>query len=64
MILCAASPEIVYVGTSDSERFMASDAKSGRVRFNYGAKAHVFSPAVDHGVLYFGSMDGNAYALS
>ena len=36
---------IVYVGTSDSARFMALDAKTGRLRFNFDAKAYIFSSA-------------------
>ena len=35
----------VYVGTSDSARFMALDARSGRLKFNFDAKAYVFSSA-------------------
>jgi outer membrane protein assembly factor BamB len=34
---------MVYVGTSDSSRIMALDAKTGRLRFNFDAKAYVFS---------------------
>ena len=34
---------LVYVGTSDSARLMALDAKTGRLRFNFDAKAYMFS---------------------
>ena len=36
---------MVYVGTSDSSRFMALDAKTGRLSFNFDAKAYIFSSA-------------------
>src|SRR3989442_14393149 len=32
-------------GTSDSSRFMALDAKTGRLRWNFAAKAYMFSSA-------------------
>jgi outer membrane protein assembly factor BamB len=55
---------VVYVGTSDSSRFMALDAKSGRLRFNFDAKAYVFSSAALAGdLLYFGGHNGKLYAV-
>lgn len=55
---------LVYVGTSDSSRFMALDAKTGRLRFNFDAKAYVFSSAALAGdMAYFGSHNGKLYAL-
>ena len=54
----------VYVGTSDSARFMALEAKTGRLRFNFDAKAYVFSSAAIAGdLVYFGSHNGKLYAL-
>jgi len=54
----------VYVGTSDSSRFMALDAKTGRLRFNYDARAYVFSSAALAGdLLYFGSHNGRLRAI-
>ena len=47
---------MVYVGTSDSARFLGLDAKSGRLRFNVDAKAYIFSSAALAGdIAYFGS---------
>ena len=55
---------MVYVGTSDSARFMALDAKSGRLRFNFDAKAYIFSSAALAGSqVYVGSHNGRLYAL-
>ena len=55
---------IVYVGTSDTSRLMAIDAKSGRLRFNFDAKGFVFSSAaLAGGRVYFGSHNGRFYAL-
>lgn len=54
----------VYVGTSDTARFMALDARSGRLLWNFDAKAYIFSsPAYAGGYLYFGSHNGKLYAL-
>ena len=51
-------------GTSDSSRFMALDAKSWRSKWNFDAKAYVFSSAALAGVLaYFGSHNGRLYAV-
>jgi eukaryotic-like serine/threonine-protein kinase len=55
---------VVYVGTSDSARFMALDAKTGRLRFNFDAKAYVFSSAALAGDLaYVGDHNGRLYAV-
>jgi len=55
---------VVYVGTSDSSRFMALDAKTGRLRFNFDAKAYIFSSAAIAGdQAYFGSHNGKLYAV-
>src|SRR4029078_2931485 len=56
---------MVYAATSDSSRFMALDAKTGRLRFNFDAKAYVFSsPALAGGLAYFGSHNGRLDALA
>lgn len=55
---------VVYVGTSDSARFMALDAKTGRLRFNFDAKAYMFSSAALAGDLaYVGDHNGRLYAI-
>lgn len=55
---------LVYAATSDSSRFMALEAKTGRLRFNFDAKAYVFSsPALAGGLAYFGSHNGRLYAV-
>ena len=55
---------MVYVGTSDSARFMALDAKTGRLRFNVDAKAYMFSSAALAGDLaYVGNHNGKLYAI-
>lgn len=55
---------IVYAATSDSSRFVALDAKTGRLRFEFAAKAYVFSsPALAGGFAYFGSHNGTLYAV-
>lgn len=55
---------IVYVGTADSSRFMALDARTGRLRFNFDARSYVFSSAALAGnSAYFGSHNGRLYAL-
>ena len=55
---------VVYVGTSDSSRFMALDAKTGRLRFNFDAKAYIFSSAaLADDMAYFGGHNGKLYAL-
>jgi outer membrane protein assembly factor BamB len=54
----------VYVGTSDSARFMGLDAKTGRLRFNFDAKAYMFSSAALAGDLaYVGDHNGKLYAV-
>jgi len=55
---------VVYVGTSDSSRFMALDAKTGRLRFNFDAKAYMFSSAALAGdIAYVGDHNGRLYAI-
>jgi eukaryotic-like serine/threonine-protein kinase len=55
---------VVYVGTSDSARFMGLDAKTGRLRFNFDAKAYMFSSAALAGDLaYVGDHNGRLYAI-
>ena len=55
---------LVYAATSDSSRFFALDAKTGRLRFNVDAKAYVFSsPALAGKLAYFGSHNGKLYAV-
>ena len=55
---------VVYVGTSDSSRFMALDAKTGRLRFNFDAKAYMFSsPALAGDLAYAGDHNGRLYAI-
>jgi eukaryotic-like serine/threonine-protein kinase len=54
----------VYAATSDSSRFIALDAKTGRLLFNFDAKAYVFSSAaLAGGLAYFGSHNGRLYAV-
>ena len=51
-------------GTSDSSRFMALDAKTGRLRWNFAAKAYMFSSAALAGDLaYVGDHNGKLYAV-
>src|SRR5262249_13603191 len=55
---------LVYVGASYSSRFMALDAKTGRLRFNFDAKAYMFSSAALAGDLaYVGDHNGRLYAI-
>jgi outer membrane protein assembly factor BamB len=55
---------LVYAATSDSSRFFALDARTGRLKFNFDAKAYVFSSAALGGNLaYFGSHNGKLYAV-
>ena len=55
---------VVYVGTSDSARFMALDAATGRLRANFDAKAYMFSSAaLAGGLLYVGDHNGKLYAI-
>jgi eukaryotic-like serine/threonine-protein kinase len=55
----------VYAGTSDSSRFMALDAKTGRLRFNFDAKGYMFSSAALAGDLaYVGDHNGKLYAIN
>ena len=60
----AVANGMVYVGTSDSSRFMALDARTGRLRFNFDAKAYIFSSAAIAGdQVFFGSHNGKLYAV-
>lgn len=55
---------LVYAGTSDSSRFFALDARTGRLRFNTDLKAYVFSsPALAGGRAFIGSHNGTLTAL-
>jgi eukaryotic-like serine/threonine-protein kinase len=55
---------VVYVGTSDSSRFMALDTRTGRLRWNFAAKAYMFSSAALAGDLaYVGDHNGKLYAV-
>lgn len=55
---------VLYVGTSDSARFLALDARTGRLRFNFDAKAYMFSSAALAGDLaYVGDHNGKLYAI-
>jgi outer membrane protein assembly factor BamB len=55
---------VVYAGTSDSSRFMALDAKTGRLVFDFDAKAYIFSSAALAGDLaYVGDHNGRLYAI-
>ena len=55
---------MVYVGTSDSSRFMALDAKTGRLKLNFDAKAYMFSSAAIAGdTAYVGDHNGRLYAM-
>ena len=55
---------IVFVGTADSSRFMALDARTGRLVFNFDARSYVFSSAALAGdSVYVGSHNGKLYAI-
>jgi eukaryotic-like serine/threonine-protein kinase len=55
---------VVFVGTSDSSRFMGLDAKTGRLRFNFDTGAYVFSSAaLAGGLAYVGAHNGRLYAI-
>lgn len=55
---------MVFVGTSDSSRFMALDAKSRRLRFNFQAGSYMFSSAALAGDLaYVGDHNDRLYAI-
>jgi len=55
---------LVYAATSDSSRFFALDAKTGRLRFNFDAKAYVFSSAaLASDLAYIGDHNGKLYAV-
>lgn len=60
----AVKDGVVYAGTSDTARFMALDAKTGRLRWIFDAKAYIFSSAALAGDLAFiGSHNGKLYAV-
>jgi len=60
----AVKEGVVYVGTSDSSRFMAIDAKTGRLKWNFNARAYMFSSAALAGDLaYVGNHNGRLYAV-
>ena len=60
----AVANGMVYAATSDSSRFMALDAASGRLRFNVNVGAYVFSsPAIAGELAYFGAHNGKLYAV-
>lgn len=55
---------MVFVGTSDSSRFMALDAKSRRLRFNFQAGSYMFSSAALAGDLAnVGDHNDRLYAI-
>ena len=55
---------VVYAGTSDSARFFALDARSGRLLFNADTRAYVFSSAALCGPrAYVGCHNGTLYAF-
>jgi eukaryotic-like serine/threonine-protein kinase len=60
----AVQGDVVYVGTSDTQRFQALDAKTGRLRYVVDAHGLVFGSAAIAGELvYFGAFNGRVYAL-
>lgn len=55
---------VVYVGARDAHVY-ALDARTGRLRFNFDARAYVFSsPALAGELAYFGSHNGRLYAVN
>jgi len=55
---------VVYAGTADTHRFMAIDAKTGRLRFVVDVQALMFgSPAVAGNLAYIGAMNGRLSAI-
>jgi outer membrane protein assembly factor BamB len=55
---------IVYVGTSDTHRFHALDARTGRLVFAYDAKALIFgSAALSGGLALVGAFNGSLSAI-
>jgi eukaryotic-like serine/threonine-protein kinase len=60
----AVQDGVVYAGTSDTSRFLALEAKSGRLRFNVDARAYVFSsPTLCGPRAYVGCHNGTLYAI-
>jgi outer membrane protein assembly factor BamB len=55
---------VVYVGTSDTHRFHAIDAKTGRLLWVFDAKSLIFGSAALAGNLaYVGAFNGHLYAI-
>lgn len=55
---------VVYAATSDSSRFFALDAKTGRLKFNVSAHSFVFSsPALAGDLAFIGTHSGILYAI-
>lgn len=55
---------VVYAGTSDTARFLALDAATGRLRFEVDARAYVFSSAALCGPrAYVGCHNGTLHAI-
>lgn len=60
----AVKDGVVYVGTSDGGRFLALDARNGRLKWNFSARANIFSSAALAGDLaYVGAHNGRLYAV-
>ncbi len=56
--------ETLYVGGTDGKLY-ALDQVTGKTKWTYGTGGEVISkPAVVNGIIYFGSGDGNFYAVS
>ena len=55
---------VVYAGTSDTHRFFALDAKTGRLLWNADAQALIFgSPAVAGDQVYIGAFNGRLLVI-
>ena len=55
---------VVYVGTADTHRFLAIDARTGRLRFLVDLQALIFgSAAVTGNLAYIGAMNGRLSAI-
>ena len=54
----------VYVNTVDTRKFLALDAKTGRLRFSLDMKTGTFSsPALAGGMVYIGNLNGRMSAI-
>ncbi len=54
----------VYVGTSDSNGFIAFDARTGAVQYTFDTHTYAYSsPAIAGGTAYFGNFTGTLFAL-